>query len=265
MLSRDAVRRVDRLAVDRYGIPSIVLMENAAIGLRDRSLDMMLSLGADRIVILAGPGNNGGDGLALARHLHNAGAEPLVLLAADPERIAARGGDAATNLAIVQKMHIETERLDRSAGAEMLERSASGPVLIVDALLGTGLRDAATGVIRDTILHVNRLKEPRVGVLAVDVPSGLDCDTGEPAGGGPAIVADATVTFVALKPGMLRLEAQRWTGDVSIADIGVPRGLIEELGEHMPDTRPGPRTHDTSGTGESAPPASHGRGADRGG
>lgn len=265
VLSRDAVRRVDRVAVDRYGIPSIVLMENAAIGLRERSLAMMLGLGTERVVILAGPGNNGGDGLALARHLHNAGAEPLVLLAADPERLAARGGDAATNLAIVQKMRIELERLDRSAGAELLERSASGPVLIVDALLGTGLRDAATGIVRDAILHVNRVRAPRMGVLAVDVPSGLDCDTGEPAGGGPAVIADATVTFVALKPGMLRLEAQRWTGDVTVAEIGVPRELVEELGEHMPDTRPGPRTHDSSRGGESAPPASHGRGADRGG
>ncbi|QKK07781.1 MAG: NAD(P)H-hydrate epimerase [Planctomycetota bacterium] len=197
VLSRDAVRRVDRVAVDRYGIPSIVLMENAAIGLRERSLTMMLGLGTERVVILAGPGNNGGDGLALARHLHNAGAEPLVLLAADPERLAARGGDAATNLAIVQKMRIEMERLDRSAGAELLERSAAEPVLVVDALLGTGLRDAATGVVRDAILHVNRVRAPRMGVLAVDVPSGLDCDTGESAGGGPAVIADATVTFVA--------------------------------------------------------------------
>jgi|GEM_PF-567361 len=265
VLSRDAVRRVDQLAVDRYGIPSIVLMENAAIGLRERSLAMLHGLGLDRVVILAGPGNNGGDGLALARHLHNAGAETLVLLAADPDRIAARGGDAAINLAIVQKMRIETGRLDRSAGAELLERSASGPVLIVDALLGTGLRDAPTGVIRDAILHVNRLRAPRIGVLAVDIPSGLDCDTGEPAGGGPAIIADTTVTFVALKPGMLRLEAQRWTGDVSVAEIGVPRELVEELGEHMPDTRPGPRPHETARTGDRAPPASHGRGADRGG
>ncbi|MFG0260460.1 MAG: NAD(P)H-hydrate epimerase [Phycisphaerales bacterium JB041] len=265
MLSRNAVRRVDQLAVERYGIPSIVLMENAAVALRETSLAMMRGLGTDRAVILAGPGNNGGDGLALARHLHNAGIEPLVLLAADPERVAARGGDAATNLAIVQRMRVPTERLDRSAGAELLERAASGPVLIVDALLGTGLRDEATGVIRDAVLHVNRVRAPRVGVLAVDVPSGLDCDTGEPAGGGPAIVADRTVTFVALKPGMLRLGAQRWTGDVSIAGIGAPRELLEELGDHMPDTRPGPPPREPSHSGESAPPASHGRGADRGG
>ena len=265
VLSREAVRRIDRLAVERYAIPSIVLMENAAIGLRERSLAMMLGLGTERVVILAGPGNNGGDGLALARHLHNAGAEPLVLLTTDPERIAAKGGDAATNLAIVQNMRVETERFDRSAGAELLERSAQHPLLIVDAMLGTGLLDAATGVIRDAILHVNRLKEPRVGVLAVDVPSGMDCETGEPAGGGPAIVADATVTFVALKPGMLRLGAQRWTGDVSVAEIGLPRELVDELGEIRQDTRPGPRASDARhGTGD-PPPSSHGRAADRGG
>lgn len=272
VLSREAVREVDRLAVERYGIPSIVLMENAAIGLCTRAVRMMHALGTDRAVVLAGPGNNGGDGFALARHLANAGMVPTVLLACDPAKVLAKGGDAATNLAIVQKMAVPTDRLDRSSGAEVLEKAGQdGPVLVVDALLGTGLRESPRGVIADVILQVNRLRSAQVVVLAVDVPSGLDCDTGEPAGAGGrsgrglAIEADETVTFVALKPGMLTLDAQRWTGEVSVAGIGVPRGLIEELGECVTDARRDPHPADAREGGDGEPPASHGRASGRDG
>lgn len=257
VLSRDAVREVDRLAVERFGVPSIVLMENAAIGLRDRALAMLAGLGGTRAAILAGPGNNGGDGFALARHLHNAGREPAVLITGDPARYA---GDAATNLAIVRRMGLSIARLDTSAGAEILEQLAANPVLIVDALLGTGVREAARGVIRDVILQVNRLRSAEVGVLAVDVPSGLDCDTGEPAGGGEAVAADATVTFVALKRGFLHLDAQRWTGEISVAGIGAPRELVEELGEFVPDTRPGAHSGETTPPRLEDPPGAHDRG-----
>ncbi len=267
VLSRQAVRRVDQLATERFGIPSIVLMENAAIGLRDRATAMLLELGTDRAVILVGPGNNGGDGLALARHLHNAGAKPRVLLTTDPHRLAHTPTDAAVNLATVQKMHLPIERLDTASGAEVLEHAADSRVLIIDALLGTGLRDPARGVIRDTILHANRLRAPGVGVLAVDLPSGLDCDTGTPADNGPAIEADHTVTFVALKPGMLHLQAQRWTGEVTIAGIGAPRELVEELGEYVADTRRGPHrepaARSNTETPPGSPPESHGRAAHR--
>lgn len=260
VLSRRAVREVDRLAVERFGIPSIVLMENAAIGLAARAEALLAGLGSDRAVILAGPGNNGGDGFALARHLHIAGCGVLVLTAGDPDRAA---GDAATNLHIIRRMGLPIGSLDRSAGAEALEHAAHAPVLLVDALLGTGLRDAARGVIGDVILQINRLRQPGVAVLAVDVPSGLDCDTGAPAGGGPAIEADETVSFVALKRGFLRLGSQRWTGEVTIAGIGVPQELIEELGEFVRDTRPGLGAGETGPGAPGDPPATHRR-ADQG-
>lgn len=260
VLSRDAVREVDRLAVERFGMPSIVLMENAAIGLAVRAGAMLADLGSDRAVILAGPGNNGGDGFALARHLHIAGFEVLVLIAGDPGRAA---GDAATNLRIIRRMGVPIGSLDHSAGAEALEHAAHAPVLLVDALLGTGLRDAAGGVIGDVILQVNRLRQPGVAVLAVDVPSGLDCDAGAPAGGGPAIEADGTVSFVALKRGFLRLGSQRWTGEVTIAGIGAPPVLTEELGEFVRDTRPGLSAGETGPVAPGDPPATHRR-ADQG-
>lgn len=260
VLSREAVREVDRLAVERYAMPSAVLMENAAIGLAERAGEMLADLAGGRVVILCGPGNNGGDGFALARHLHNAGREVLVLLTGDPGRYA---GDAGMNLRVIEKMGVTIGRLDRSAGAEALEHAATAPVLIVDALLGTGLREAARGVIADVILQVNRLRQPGVAVLAVDVPSGLDCDTGEPAGGGPAVEADATVTFVALKPGFLRLRSQRWTGEITVAGIGAPRELIERLGKFVADTRPGAAGEDAQT--ELPAPSGHGRGGSRAG
>ncbi len=262
VLSREAVREVDRLATARFGMPSIVLMENAAIGLCTRAVAMLRDLGTARAVILAGPGNNGGDGFALARHLHIKGYDPDVLLTTDPARYA---GDAATNLAISRSMGIPMHRLDVSEGAEVLEHAAQSPVLLVDALLGTGIRNAARGVIGDVILQVNRLRAPTVGVLAVDVPSGLDCNTGEPASNlagdsGPTIEADATVTFVALKRGFLQLGAQRWTGEVFVAGIGVPRELVEALGEFVSDTRPGAATKPMSQhNAPDDPPARHGQ------
>jgi NAD(P)H-hydrate epimerase len=259
VLSREAARRVDRLAVERYGIPSVVLMENAALGLRERALELLASVRARRAVVIAGPGNNGGDGFALARHLHNGGCEVVALTSVDLDAYA---GDAATNLRVIRAMGIRVARLEAPAGSAVLETAARAPALLVDALLGTGAVEAARGTVRSAILHINRLRSPAVRVLAVDVPSGLDCDSGAPAGGGDAVEADATVTFVALKPGFLRLGAQRWTGEVTVADIGAPRELIEELGELVEDTRRGPTGGATGQDAAAAeePPGSHARG-----
>jgi len=258
VLSREAVRRVDRLAVERYGIPSIVLMENAAIGLRERALEMLASARSQRVAVLAGPGNNGGDGFALARHLHNTGCDVVVIATGDP---AAYRGDAATNLAVIRSMGIRVVGFDAPAGPAVLEDAARPPALLVDALLGTGVREAVRGSVGEAIACLNRLRSPGAPVLAVDLPSGLDCDSGLPAGGGAAVEADATVTFVALKPGFLRLGAQRWTGEVTVAGIGAPRRLVEELGEWVEDSRRGlaDGVEGQGGTAADEPPGSHAR------
>lgn len=261
VLSREAVRRVDRVAVERFGIPSIVLMENAAIALRDRALVMMDRLATDRAVILAGPGNNGGDGLALARHLHIARMKPSVLLTGDPGRPATAGCDAAVNLGIIRHMGLPIRSL--SDGPSLAGMMPDAPVLLVDAMLGTGLSDAAREPIASIIRAINRARSRETAVLAVDVPSGLDCDSGLPAGGGPAVEADATVTFVALKPGMLHLDAQRWTGEVTVGGIGVPQALIDELGELVADNRRGPAPEPGVSAADRRPPDTHGRAADR--
>src|SRR3954469_2977214 len=131
-LSREQAREIDRLAGERYRIPMLVLMENAARSAADCVCDLLDNDCVGQVLILCGPGNNGGDGLALARHLHNRGADPHILLAADAGRYR---GEALTNFEITQAMGIQTY----VAEAGKLERSR--PMLIVDAMFGTGLKE----------------------------------------------------------------------------------------------------------------------------
>src|SRR5690349_20070858 len=178
VFSRQAVREVDRLAGEQYGIPSIVLMENAAFHLADVALHMTGETEGARVLIFCGPGNNGGDGLALARHLHNAGARVEIMLAAPAAEYT---GDAATNLAIATKMGLHIVRLAEDPDGDperVVDRFA--PDLVVDALLGTGLTADVREPIAGLIGWVNALGRKGVRVLAVDIPSGLDCDSGEP-------------------------------------------------------------------------------------
>jgi NAD(P)H-hydrate epimerase len=236
VFSRARVRDVDRLAVEEFGIPSIVLMENAAIGLCEVALEMLEGLGGSAALIACGPGNNGGDGLALARHLHNAGVEVHIVLAADPSRY---GGDAAINLRIAQKMDLPLTISAPPDPGVALDRAAAAlprPAIIVDALLGTGVDRPVTGPLRTLIERLNSLRTPQSPVLAADLPSGLDADTGEPLGA--AVVADATVTFVGLKPGFLTLAAQPFVGEIHIADIGAPAELVRRLGVPLPQESP---------------------------
>jgi len=197
-----------------------------------------------RVLIVCGPWNNGGDGLATARHLHNAGAAVEIVLSG-----AASGykGDAATNLAIVQRMGLPiTEAGDDGAGAVAAAVSRLGEIdLVVDALLGTGLTQAVRDPVAGMIRAVNDLRKEGALILSADIPSGLDADTGEPLG--VAVEADATVSFVGLKAGFLRLSAQGYIGDVVVADIGAPRELAARLGRRLdaqdpheePPSRPG--------------------------
>ncbi len=222
VLSCSAVRELDRLAIDRYGIPSIVLMENAARSCADAAREM-LGPSPARVLILCGTGNNGGDGLAIGRHLHNAGHAVRLMLVGEPTT-----GDARTNLAIVERMGLP---IARGAACELLDGElARGPALVVDALLGTGATRAVEGPMRALIERVNAWRrEPgsATRVLAVDLPSGLDADTGHPLG--VAIRADATVTLAAQKPGLIVAHAAPYVGSLRVGEIGVPRELVDEL------------------------------------
>ncbi len=257
VFTRQAVRTVDRLAVEQYGIPSIVLMENAAIHLADVSLQLVREIDHPRVLIVCGPGNNGGDGLALARHLDNAGLEIRIVLTGDPAKIQ---GDAATNFTIADSMNLPITYLGSTAPSDALVRACDGwdaPDLIVDALLGTGLSRPVEEPLLSLINAINDLRPKAAGILCVDIPSGLDCDTGRVLGA--AVCADTTVSFVGLKVGFLNLSAQAFLGDVIVADIGAPQSLVQAHGISLEEALCPGRPETGSGEKDTAPASIPGR------
>ncbi|MHC4990617.1 MAG: NAD(P)H-hydrate epimerase [Planctomycetota bacterium] len=210
--SRTAIQHVDRDAIERYGIPGIVLMENAALGLTGNALKM---LGGRKgpVLVCCGSGNNGGDGYALARHLHNRGVS--VTLA--PLREPREGTDAWTNWSICRRLGLPVVSLEQAEGVDA--------ELVVDAVFGTGLDRPVAGDALDWIAWINRQRRP---VLSVDVPSGLDCESGSVLG--EAITATRTVTFVGWKQGFETTDARARLGEVVVVDIGAPIELYLEYG-----------------------------------
>lgn len=225
-LSVENARELDRRAVEEYAMDSVVLMENAAIGLCTHALDMLCDLADPSVLILAGPGNNGGDGFALARHLHNHQIPTRVVRTIDAD---AYGGDAGKNLRIIERMGIEIIGIDVFLDTQ----SHPSVSLIVDALFGTGLGRAIEGRMGELVTWINTTRSSAgTRVLAVDTPSGLDAQTGLPLGSF-VVRADRTVTFAGLKPGMARMEALEFLGEVHVAPIGVPLELLERLGHQI--------------------------------
>ena len=217
-LSRAEVREVDRRAIEEFGVPGVVLMENAGAG----AARLLESLGiTGPVAIACGKGNNGGDGLVIARHLECAGHAVKLALACRPEEIR---GDAAVNLAIAQRSGLAIECL-ADADQPAWERSLAGADWIVDALLGTGASGAPQGAVATAIAAIAAVRGRGVArVLAVDLPSGLDCDTG--AAAGACVRADATATFVARKRGFDAVGAAALTGPVHVIGIGAPRAVL---------------------------------------
>ncbi|TVS20421.1 MAG: NAD(P)H-hydrate epimerase [Planctomycetaceae bacterium] len=216
-LTREQVRQVDRIAIEEYEIPGMVLMENAGRG----CVDLLQSLGiGGPVAICCGPGNNGGDGFVIARHLQLRGFESRILLVGIPDRLR---GDAEANFRIVQHCDIPVTLLsswDRPTVDGILQDAD----WIVDALLGTGASGEPRSPLDQLIPHLNQFPARR---LAVDMPSGLDCDSGSPASN--TFRADHTCTFVASKVGFDAAAAKAYLGDVHVLDIGAPRRIIDKL------------------------------------
>ncbi len=183
-------------------------MENAARAVVDVAVEMLGPTGS--VLILCGGGNNGGDGLAVARHLHNRGYEVTIGLTIDPAKYS---GDALINWRIVEAMKLPVVT---ASPQWIAEQSAD---LIIDAIFGTGLTQPP----RPPFAEIVRALEGR-RILSVDLPSGLDCDTGEPLG--PCVTAEATITFVAQKAGFANTRALEFTGKVTVGDIGCPTELL---------------------------------------
>ena len=215
------LRALDQEAGRRYGIPGLVLMENAGLSVVQSILEHFWERRSSgrKVLILAGPGNNGGDGLVVGRHLHNRGAGVEILLTAAPDSY---GGDAAVNLKIVTAAGIphwvfDPDGLERLAGA--LDRAD----LIVDALFGTGFRGMPEEPLASLIRMVNASGKP---VLAVDLPSGMEADTGVVAGA--CIRADLTVTLALPKLGLYLDPGAGYTGKIVVGDISFPPGLAND-------------------------------------
>jgi ADP-dependent NAD(P)H-hydrate dehydratase / NAD(P)H-hydrate epimerase len=235
IMSAAASRLVDRVATTRYKLHSLVLMENAAHGATRLALAMLDFLRTQRCVIVCGPGNNGGDGLAMARLLHNAGASVEVLLPAD----------ASTR---TSKDHAAQRRILRAMGIAMRRWRPKTPLaldraLLIDALYGTGLSRPILGDAEALVALMHSARGRGSKVLALDVPSGIAADTGRPiVPGGACVQADTTATFGALKLGMMlpsprsRREPSPF-GIVHVIDIGVPRAVLQELGRPATSTQ----------------------------
>jgi NAD(P)H-hydrate epimerase len=217
-LTRDEVRDVDRRAIEEYGLPGIVLMENAG-----RRCSELIDGGP--VVICCGKGNNGGDGYVIARHLENRGMAVEILSVCGVEELK---GDARINADVAVKSKLKVTVADQPPDWDGLAERLRRAKWVVDALLGTGfsgeLREPYTAAIRT----INSSSVPGRRVLAVDVPSGLDVNTGMPAA--ECIKADVTATFVAKKPGLLEPGAKPFFGRLEVVDIGVPRHLLTSCG-----------------------------------
>jgi NAD(P)H-hydrate epimerase len=220
MMSRDEVRDVDRRAIEEFGLPGVVLMENAGRG----CADWLEELGINgRVVICAGKGNNGGDGFVIARHLQNRGHDVRVLLFGDP---ASLQGDAKINHQVIERAQTPIHVFAQPPIPKELDEILAAADLIVDALLGTGTR----GQLRDPFPEIiNAINRAPARTMAIDLPSGQDCDTGLSVDPDKPVVvnADFTATFVARKLGFQNLDSTAFTGEVRVIDIGVPHSMFE--------------------------------------
>ena len=212
-----AMRVLDEKAIKDYGIPGVLLMEHAAYHLF-RHLEARDEM--ETIVIVCGPGNNGGDGLALARQLYTWGkGEVKVLLLTPREKLSEEG---KIYFDVCQKLQVDMMLVDkenRYTAFEMLKASQ----VIVDALFGTGLTRPVEGLFAEMIDHMNQSKAYK---LSVDIPSGIDGSTGKVQGIG--VMADYTITFVLPKKGLYQYPAPLYTGVVEVVDIGIPKMLVEQ-------------------------------------
>jgi NAD(P)H-hydrate epimerase len=212
--------------MDQYGIPSLVLMENAGRSCTERILRILQEkVGVPEeasVAIVCGRGNNGGDGMVIARHLHNRGVYVEVFLLSEADNLSP---DARTQFEIIRKMDVECRIIRDQEGVEDLRTYLEEVHLCVDAILGTGLTSSIQGIVRDVVETINL---SLVTVFAVDVPSGIDATSGRILG--EAIRADFTGTFGLLKVGQVLLPGSIHCGEIDIYDIGIPSKAVFDAG-----------------------------------
>ena len=210
------IQDLDRIAIGRYGVRSLVLMENAGRLVATEILRRIKKLRSPKVCILCGLGNNAGDGFVAARHLVNAGIKVKTYLIGRASRLKQ---DAQVNYRILRRLNVPVRDIHKT-DARLRKDIAQAPI-VIDAIFGVGLNRAITepfyGIIETANRHANR-------IVAVDIPSGLDGTTGEIYG--ICIKADVTVTFSFVKRGFLKAQGPAHTGKVIVADIGIPKKIV---------------------------------------
>jgi len=229
ILTSEQMTSIDRRASERFGIPSIVLMENAALAVVDAIGEHYPE--CDRAAIFCGPGANGGDGFAVARHLAQRGIVPMIFIAGDRKKIR---GDAAANLAVCERLGLPLYDITDDDSLNEALVHAAGADLLVDAIFGTGLDRAPSGLYAETIISIGDLGLP---IVAVDLPSGANASSAEPFE--PCVHAAVTVTFAAPKICHVFEPAAGLCGEVIVADISIPSAAIEDENVALALSTPG--------------------------
>ena len=212
------IREIDRKAIEENNLSGLVLMENAGLKIFQSLKNIYPDLRLKKVVIFAGSGNNGGDGFVVARHLYNYGVKVKVFLLAPFNKIK---GEAGENLNIINKMGVELIETE-TRKLEEIQRAIQNSDLIIDAILGTGLQGKVTGL---KAMIIDLINSANKEVAAIDVPSGLDTDTGKIKG--PCIKANYTITLALPKIGLLIFPGASYAGKVTVEDIGIPSYILK--------------------------------------
>ncbi len=221
VLTADEMREMDRLTIESFGLPGRVLMENAGLGAARILFKHVPDIGKKRVGVLAGRGNNGGDGFVIARYLAQNGVRVTVYLLSESSKIK---GDAAANFKLLAPLKIPVKELPEKEAFFACRTDLRHQDIWVDAILGTGLNADVKGYLKDVILFINGLNKP---VFSVDIPSGLNSDTGQPCG--VCIRAFMTATFAFAKIGHVLYPGADYTGTLKIVDIGIPHYIADRV------------------------------------
>lgn len=221
VLSRDQIRSYDKIAMEKLHVPGVILMENAGRGAAE-VIQSIVSNEPGHVLVVCGTGNNGGDGFVVARHLIAFGNEVSVVLLGEPDKLQ---GDALINHDAYLGIGGDVVIVADEGSLPVLETELRRSDFLVDAIFGTGLDREVEGRYAGAIDRMNATAATRI---ALDLPSGLDANTGAVLG--TAVVADATITFGALKLGLLTPMGSRLAGEVHVAGLGVPASIIDETG-----------------------------------
>ncbi|MFC1857787.1 NAD(P)H-hydrate epimerase, partial [Thermodesulfobacteriota bacterium] len=221
LVTANEMREMDRRTIEEFGIPGMVLMENAGRGAVQFLLEKFSGLSEKQVGVIAGRGNNGGDGFVIARYLSHKDIRVTVYLLTKGSKVR---GDAAANLKLLLPLNVPVIEVPDQKTFTKQKRSMRQQDLWVDAILGTGLQSDVKGFFKNVIDFINNLNKP---IFAVDIPSGLNSDTGQPCG--TCIRADATATFAFAKTGHLIFPGASLSGDLEIVDIGIPPHIVAEV------------------------------------